>query len=60
MKNENLKRIDWTEISKLGLLRRINKEIMHPLGYAVCRLPDGTSPGAVISDDGVWEYDETT
>lgn len=29
--------IDWNEISRLGLLERINREIMHPLGYAVCR-----------------------
>ncbi|MFV3316457.1 hypothetical protein [Pseudomonas sp. NY15374] len=51
------KMIDWNEISQRGLLVRINREIMHPLGLAVCRdLATGTSPGAVISDDGPWVY----
>lgn len=49
--------IDWNEISRRGLLVRINREIMHPLGLAVCRDPTtGTSPGAVVSNDGPWVY----
>lgn len=49
--------IDWNEISRLGLLERINREIMHPLGYAVCReVESGQSPGALVSDDGPWVY----
>lgn len=49
--------IDWNEISRLGLLERINREIMHPLGYAVCReVESGRSPGALVSDDGPWVY----
>lgn len=49
--------IDWNEISGLGLLERINREIMHPLGYAVCReLETGHSPGALVSDDGPFIY----
>lgn len=49
--------IDWNEISKRGLIRRINTEIMHPLGLAVCRDPDtGVSRGALIAPDGVWNY----
>lgn len=49
--------IDWNEISRRGLLVRINREIMHPLGLAVCRDPaTGISPGAVVSDDGPWVY----
>ncbi|MEC5345065.1 hypothetical protein ABRZ24_20955 [Brenneria populi] len=52
--------IDWNEISRRGLLVRINKEIMHPLGLAVFRDPDnGVSEGAVIADDGVWQYAES-
>jgi hypothetical protein len=51
--------IDWNEISQRGLLVRINQEIMHPLGLAICRDPEtGTSPGAVVSDDGPWVYPE--
>lgn len=49
--------IDWNEISRLGLLERINREIMHPLRYAVCReVETGRSPGALVSPDGVWVY----
>lgn len=51
--------IDWNEISQRGLLSRINREIMHPLGLAVCRDPEtGASPGALVSDDGPWVYPE--
>lgn len=49
--------IDWNEISRLGLLERINREIMHPLGYAVCReVESGRSPGALVSEDGPRVY----
>ncbi|ULL06041.1 hypothetical protein JNO42_03240 [Pseudomonas putida] len=51
--------IDWNEISQRGLLVRINREIMHPLGLAICRNPEtGTSPGAVVSDNGPWIFPE--
>ncbi|WP_442512712.1 DUF7415 domain-containing protein [Pseudomonas aeruginosa] len=41
----------------MGLLERINREIMHPLGYAVCReVETGRSPGALVSDDGPFVY----
>ncbi len=47
-------------MSELGLIYRINKEILHPLGLAVSRNPDtGFSEEIYISDDGEWEYDET-
>ncbi|RRO02432.1 3'-5' exonuclease [Pectobacterium aquaticum] len=49
--------IDWNELSKRGLLVRINQEIMHPLGLAVFRDQEtGGSGGALISPDGKWEY----
>lgn len=52
-----MKVIDWNVIAELGLLERINREIMHPLGLAVFRIPeDGTSGGAFISPDGIFEY----
>lgn len=52
-------KIDWNEISRLGLLERINREIMHPLGFAIYRNPeDGTSGGALIAPDGIWEYEQ--
>ncbi|MGO0669796.1 MazG-like family protein [Klebsiella michiganensis] len=49
--------LDWNELSALGLLIRINAEILHPLGLAIFRDPaNGSSPGAIISPDGKWEY----
>lgn len=48
--------VNWTEISNLGLLQRINREVMHPLGLAIYRDEDGTSDGTLVADDGVWEY----
>ncbi|WEF11974.1 3'-5' exoribonuclease [Pectobacterium actinidiae] len=49
--------IDWNELSRRGLLVRINQEIMHPLGLAVFRDQEtGESRGALISPDGKWEY----
>lgn len=49
--------IDWNEISKRGLLVRINREIMHPLGLAIFRNEEsGVSEGAVIAPDGIWTY----
>ena len=53
------KKLDWNELSDLGLVERINKEILHPLGIAVYRDPeDGTSSGALISPDGEFSYGE--
>ena len=50
-------KINWNEISELGLLERINDEIMHPLGLAVFRTADdGSSGGALVAEDRVWEY----
>ncbi|MBT9186374.1 hypothetical protein ILP31_20020 [Pectobacterium punjabense] len=51
--------IDWNEISRRGLLVRINSEIMHPIGLAIFRDPDsGQSGGALVADDGVWQYEQ--
>ncbi|WP_432777781.1 hypothetical protein O4O02_01975 [Pseudomonas fortuita] len=51
--------IDWNELSRRGLLVRINREILHPMGLAVCRDPEtGLSPGAVVSDGGPFVYAE--
>lgn len=49
--------VDWNELSRRGLLERINREILHPIGLAIFRDPNtGQSGGALISPDGVWEY----
>lgn len=52
-----LELLDWNELSKRGLIRRINTEILHPLGLAMNRVPEtGISTGAYVSPDGLWEY----
>jgi len=49
--------LDWNELSALGLIVRINAEILHPLGLAIFRDPDsGISAGAMIASDGKWDY----
>lgn len=50
--------LDWNQLSAMGLMVRINAEILHPLGLAIFRDPDsGNSHGAIISPDGSkWEY----
>lgn len=52
-----LKSINWNAVSELGLMERINREILHPLGLAMTRNPEtGFSEGVLISDDGKFEY----
>ncbi|EEJ2305378.1 hypothetical protein YI53_003479 [Salmonella enterica subsp. enterica] len=52
--------VSWNELSARGLIVRINKEILHPIGLAVFRDPNtGISQGALISPDGIWEYDQS-
>lgn len=49
--------VDWNELSALGLIVRINAEILHPLGLAIFRDPaSGITAGAMIAPDGKWEY----
>lgn len=49
--------LDWNELSALGLIVRINTEILHPLGLAIFLDPaSGISAGAMIAPDGKWEY----
>lgn len=49
--------LDWNQLSALGLIVRINAEILHPLGLAIFRDPaSGISGGAMIAPDGKWEY----
>jgi hypothetical protein len=44
-------------MSELGLIRLINREILHPIGLAISRNPEiGTSDEILVSDDGEWEY----
>lgn len=52
-----MKTIDWNTASKLGLIERINSEILHPLGLAMTRTPDnGFSQDILVADDMVFYY----
>lgn len=57
-----MKYVDFNTLSEMGLVWRINREILHPLGLALSRdVETGSSPGALIADDGgVWHFDELT
>lgn len=49
--------LDWNQLSALGLIFRINAEILRPLGLAIFYDPaSGISAGAMIAPDGKWEY----
>ena len=52
-----MRSIDWNQMSELGLIRRINRDVLHPLGLAITRVPDtGVSEEIFIADDGEWKY----
>ncbi|MBS4711979.1 DUF7415 domain-containing protein [Aeromonas caviae] len=52
-----MKYINWNQASELGLIVRINREILHPLGLAMTRNPEnGASEMLLVSPDGAWEY----
>jgi hypothetical protein len=52
-------RIDWGEISRRGLIERINRAVMHRIGLAVYwDTETGSSGGALVSPDGKWCYPE--
>lgn len=54
-----MKTINWNQASELGLIFRINREILHPLGLAMTRNPEnGSSEMLLVSADGIWEYDQ--
>lgn len=56
MGESETKIINWNDMSQLGLIRRINTEILHPLGLAISRNLDGTSSQILVASDGVFEY----
>lgn len=54
-----MKHINWNQASELGLIVRINREVLHPLGLAMTRNPEnGVSEMLLVSPDGIWEYDQ--
>ena len=58
-----MKQINFNTLSKWGLIYKINKEVLHPLGLALSRNPStGYSEGCYIDDSGdfEWEYAKST
>ena len=54
-----MKEINWNTMSQLGLIERINREILHPLGLAMSRNPStGSSDSIFVADDFFWEYSD--
>lgn len=54
-----MKEINWNDLSEMGLVFRINNEILHPLGLAVFyETTTGRSAGALVSEDG-WTYSKS-
>jgi len=59
MNGQDLQVLDWNELSRRGLIERINREILHSQGLAMFRDPaTGVSAGALVAPDGQWEYPE--
>jgi len=51
-KKINKRVIDWNELSKLGLIYKINSEVLHPHGLALFRDNEtGISGGAIVGDE---------
>lgn len=57
MGNANTVTVDWNVLRDAGLLARINKEILHPMGLAVFYDPViGVSGGAIVSASGTFVH----
>ena len=51
--------VTFKELSEWGLIYKINKEILHPLGLSLAWMPTyKISLGANLAPDLVWEYPE--
>lgn len=54
-----MKVLNWNDLAELGLIYRINKEILHPLGLAMSRNVDsGLSEEIFVAPDGFFEYSQ--
>ncbi|EOV6248503.1 hypothetical protein ACN93M_002610 [Vibrio parahaemolyticus] len=52
-----MKVINWNQMSELGLIEKINREMLHPLGLAMSRnVETGASYGVFVADDGFFTY----
>lgn len=52
-----MKTINWNQASELGLVERINREVLHPLGLAMTRTPaTGFSHSILVAPDKEFTY----
>ena len=56
-----VKYFKFDRLSEFGLIYKINKEVLHPLGLALSREPDlNCSFGCIVAPDGIYEYTKET
>jgi len=54
-----MNKINWNQLSELGLLEEINRKVLHKHGIAATRNPDnGASDFLIVADDRVFEYSQ--
>lgn len=52
-----MKSINWNQASALGLIERVNSEVLHPLGLAMTRTPaTGFSHAILVAPDRKFDY----
>lgn len=52
-----MKKINYKDLSDWGLIYKINKEVLHPLGISLSWDPDtGSSDCLLVADDMIWRY----
>lgn len=50
------KKIDWNKLSELGIIYKINKEVLHPIGLSLYRDPETGVSGGCYVENEPWEY----
>ena len=56
-----VKYFPFEKLSEFGLIYKINKEVLHPLGLALSREPNmNVSFGCIVAQDDIWEYPPAT
>lgn len=54
-----IKFLSFNRMSQLGILYKINKEVLHPLGIALTRDQDlNCSFGCIVANDGIFNFDK--
>lgn len=52
--------LTFREASELGLIQKLNREVLHPMGLALCWNPEtNLSEGFLVSEEGEWKYDDS-